>query len=517
MQLLRTGLLLPALFATVSLQAQTSDNPYDKEYTPSQGMQRVLYQGKYGYLDDKRKEVVPPKYKVAYDFSDGLARVSLDGKKYGVINRSGTVVIPLEYESLSYGFKDGYAPAKKDGKWGLLSNKGKTVVDHKYDHFDYVSEGLAAVAVRNGIQMQYGFIDIKGREVIPLKYQMVSRFKNGLAYVREDNKYGYINTKGKTVIPFVYESASSFNEGLAAVRLNGKWGFINQENEMVIPAQYDEVYNFKNGETEVRKGNMAWFIDKEGKELNKGRWLMIFTKGLALGEQFWYRKNGFDNKVLAQKYKEGFRYTDIAYNQHRKEVFLIMSKVNVYGQSGPKYNYAFDTMWKKIVEIYRERISVNTIAFDNNRWTFITSKLPSNLRESAVSNRSFPEESIANNWKDRKYITAMAFDGERWLVVFRDEKYTGQFYKFYEYGWDQEDVDRQFSNGYAVTQVAQVGKSFCVVFTKGTGIKEQQFIWSDELPLREIGQYWEKGYQSYRTFYVKRHTSIIGSDFDFGF
>ena len=55
---------------------------------------------------------------------------------------------------------------------------------------------------------------------------------------------------------------------------------------------------------------------------------------------------------------------------------------------------------------------------------------------------------------------------------------------------------------------------YSVVFTKGTGIKEQLLVWSDELPLRELKSYWDKGYKSYKNFYITRSVIIGDSNED---
>lgn len=64
---------------------------------------------------------------------------------------------------------------------------------------------------------KYGFIDMYGKEVIPVKYNWADGFDEGLAAVRLDKKFGFINQKGEEVIPFIYSSTGSFHEGLAAV------------------------------------------------------------------------------------------------------------------------------------------------------------------------------------------------------------------------------------------------------------------------------------------------------------
>ena len=146
----------------------------------------------YGFVNRQGKVVVPFKYAVARDFSEGLAAVcKIVGKSdqllCGYINASGKEVIPLKFEDLPDDFVQGIAPAKQKGKWGFIDTKGKVVLPFQYDKADSFSEGLAAVVTA------------------------------------DTDKYGYINTKGEMVIPPKYEKAFYFNEGVAAVQILDKW------------------------------------------------------------------------------------------------------------------------------------------------------------------------------------------------------------------------------------------------------------------------------------------------------
>ncbi len=71
-----------------------------------------------------------------------------------------------------------------------------------------------------------GFINKDGVEIIPcgLKYDRIESFVDGLARVDKDMKYGFIDTRGREVIPLEYDYAENFSEGLAKVVRNDKWG-----------------------------------------------------------------------------------------------------------------------------------------------------------------------------------------------------------------------------------------------------------------------------------------------------
>ena len=97
---------------------------YDLAYGVEEGMAAVRLNGKYGYVDQKGKEVIHPKYDHTWKFVGGYAAVKL-GDKYGFIDKSGREVIPLIYEN-GYNYHGtccykGQAHVKENGKWKIIA------------------------------------------------------------------------------------------------------------------------------------------------------------------------------------------------------------------------------------------------------------------------------------------------------------------------------------------------------------------------------------------------------------
>jgi len=123
------------------------------------------------------------------------------------------------------------------------------------------SEGLAAVAhvPAGDSSLKWGFIDKRGKVVIPLIYDVVTFFHDGLAvvgksYGRGRNlKWGVIETLGPQVTPNVhYDAAKILGGGFAAVgyarphRKGLKWNLINRENTTILHG-FDDFGCFVNG------------------------------------------------------------------------------------------------------------------------------------------------------------------------------------------------------------------------------------------------------------------------------
>ncbi len=284
-----------------------SAQSYQKIGIPARGLFPVCKDKKWGVIDSSGEIIVPCKYDDMRFFFLNMCSVKKKDK-WGVIDSSGEMIIPTKYDYLNilskniiavkkdgldscidktgkklfeldampYGaFHDGLTPVlfrAKDGARVIYINKsGKTVIPPKYCSGLLFNNKLAAVAKRvsNTSTLLWGYIDTKGKEVIPLKFQQAGYFDadTDLAPVKQNNHYGSINSKGEIVIPIKYEQISSFKEGLAIVKKNGLWGYINPKGKIVIPFKYKEADFFRNGIAWVKNtDNDFFYIDRDGKE-----------------------------------------------------------------------------------------------------------------------------------------------------------------------------------------------------------------------------------------------------------
>ena len=58
-------------------------------------------------------------------------------------------------------------------------------------------------------------------------------------------KWGFINKKGKTVIPFKYSFVGKYAYGRIAAKFKGKMGYLDGKGKVVIPFKYERTYNFQ--------------------------------------------------------------------------------------------------------------------------------------------------------------------------------------------------------------------------------------------------------------------------------
>lgn len=298
----------------------------------------------FGIIDIDGKEVVPCMYHKILRFSEGLAACQKESDNWSFIDLNGDIVIYVPdgiYITSEIGFKEGVCAVfgeTEDGlKYGYINKSGELIIDLQYNYASDFCEGLASVY--NEDEDVRFYIDLEGNRCFPYNYSYCGNFvgnkavvqalhgkhfaidKNGeilfkfntksfwhhvdskfISYGLEDkylwfdpdnqtnhfvfknikmiynhfneglaavcssknNKWGFISEKAELLIPFIYDEAHDFNEGLAAVRMNDKWGFVNPDGQMVIEPSYDEVFDFGESRAVVKLDEKYFVIDKYG-------------------------------------------------------------------------------------------------------------------------------------------------------------------------------------------------------------------------------------------------------------
>lgn len=226
---------------------------------------------KWGYIDNKGDVVIKPQYDYAQDFEgNGLAVVEVRGKS-GVINESNNFIVEPKYETIT-GFSEGLAQVLDNGVFKVIDEKGKVLTPKGYSYIGSYNEGRAIFYdINSEGKLLYGYLDTRGQEVIPLKYESASDFKEGKAVVKiRDNQYAMIDLNGNILKIYNYDFVGDFGDGLLAFKENtaGDFGFINESGEVVIVPKYSGVQAFEEGRAVVNTSedfkNKYGLIDKKG-------------------------------------------------------------------------------------------------------------------------------------------------------------------------------------------------------------------------------------------------------------
>lgn len=164
--------------------------------------------GSYGFTDSLGNIAIDCQFDDVKGFTEGYAPVlSRSGVtvggggvfgplsptlKWGYIDTAGMIVIPCRFD-LANQFSEGYAAVMSGNRWGFIDYTGDTLVSFRYDEVKDFVNGFAAVR-RGG---SWGFIDTDGQEAVPCGYDAVSNFgADGFAAVSRADSSGFVFRNG---------------------------------------------------------------------------------------------------------------------------------------------------------------------------------------------------------------------------------------------------------------------------------------------------------------------------------
>ena len=158
-----------------------------------------------------------------------------------------TVVIPPIY-GRARGFSEGYAAVCKNGKWGFINLRGDEVITPQYQEVGDFHEELAAVCVDD----RWGYIDKSNTFVISPKYYAAHYFSCGLAAVAIKE----VSSSGEDIAS--YYGANEDN-----------WIYIDRNGNMPFTKRFPYAYSFSNNYACVYSSlrKELYYIDKNGKNV----------------------------------------------------------------------------------------------------------------------------------------------------------------------------------------------------------------------------------------------------------
>ncbi|MCX7735573.1 MAG: WG repeat-containing protein [Candidatus Kapabacteria bacterium] len=319
------------------------------------------------FIDEDGKQVFEPKkFDDVLGFSEGLIRVLVkDNDKTHVkyLDLSGKVILEPDFD-YAYDFVNGIAmvfnftdKTKTSKKFGFIDKKGKVVVPCNLNDASQFSEGLAYVSNDD----YKGYIDTAGKLIINLNENAGFKFSEGLAAVNNKKfEFGFIDKKGDLVINYRFDEVGYFNEGFAKYNRDNKFGFIDRQGNERIPANFDIVRNFSEGQAFVglydTDFRAFWaVIDTNGKYKTRHIFTRVqdYSEGLAAvrDSSLWGYINKDGKYIIEPRffYADSFR-NGIAWVSDRisKEFGFIDTKGN-FKIKIPEFDKAFELRFNRRV------------------------------------------------------------------------------------------------------------------------------------------------------------------------
>lgn len=247
-----------------------------------EGLAYFSIDGKYGYIDKSGDEAIPPIYDDADYFSGGIARVR-KGIYFGVIDTQGSEVVRAEYDSVTLNGE--LIVVKRGDKYGCFDKNGREVMPLRYDSIVTVFPQLeAVVAAKEG---RFGITDYEGNFIIPAVYEDISCrgvFPDMIFVVSDKEKYGFFHVnelsgnKGVEV-PLCYDGVRDYQDGMAVVMQDGKYSVVDREGKPLFDYGYESVRLLESGLLLVEEDGKYHLADRTGTMVGGGVYDEIIPYG----------------------------------------------------------------------------------------------------------------------------------------------------------------------------------------------------------------------------------------------
>ncbi len=270
-------------------------------------------------VDLAETTIIPIEYKELDFNSSGHIYVATNamGKK-GILNSSGAVILPFEYETINRKNRSSNLfLAKRSDKceMKLLTQdaKIKEIYICDYEGLDDKNDNYFIFKKQN----KFGLLSLEGKEIIPPTYDKlfnpkidVDTYSSNIITMK-GSKYGMLNSFFKEVIPLKYDNISILNSSLFIVELKGKKGLYAAHGEEYIVPTFDDISDASNNLLIVARAKKFGIYD-----ITANKYLVTADYDFIIAESGIQRKFisfngtkafrivlGSDNKVVVEAYK----------------------------------------------------------------------------------------------------------------------------------------------------------------------------------------------------------------------
>lgn len=206
------------------------------------------YNNKYGMITLNEEVIIDFIYDKLRKTICNLLIASIDNKE-GVINYKGEIIIPIEHYMITAISTYLFRISRKEIIWkdfemkdkyydGVFDSKGNEIIPIDCWYLVDSRNELFVFSIENNskdYKSERCGIFNKAGEILVDNYDFLDILDNELIYAIKNNKCGFLNLKGESVLPIKFDKIDKFKDGLAKIYLDGKCGVINTKCEFVEP------------------------------------------------------------------------------------------------------------------------------------------------------------------------------------------------------------------------------------------------------------------------------------------
>lgn len=197
---------------------------------------------KWGIIDYNGNFVLNPKYDFIGGFTDvkmwdsfgygcaGVGKQVNSEMKYSAINYNFQEITDFLYDEISL-FNEGIASVRIGEKWGAINSLGQIIVPIEFNKISYSQNNLIKVGLgdfeNNYFIGKFGIFNSKGVKITKIIYDVLYILDNGFIKFRKSKKYGILNNEGKVVVSDIYNSIDYVNNELLLAERNDEKFYVD--------------------------------------------------------------------------------------------------------------------------------------------------------------------------------------------------------------------------------------------------------------------------------------------------
>lgn len=237
---------------------------YDEENLFSCGRAAVKRGDKWGYIDEKRNEVIPLIYDYVFAFTKNGACIILNGKK-GLIDKNGHVILKPIYDRFM-DFTEGLWFVEQNKLWGMADKYNRMVIPCLFSKIITISP-----------EKKTAEVSYEGETITIDRNWTLAKFNSTWRTYRNGLKFGFRKgglITGERIYAKYDATTGHFYNGVVLVRLGDRWGMIDEEGDTVLPFVFEEVVlPWPDGSARVKYNGETIDVDRYWKEPTSGKLL----------------------------------------------------------------------------------------------------------------------------------------------------------------------------------------------------------------------------------------------------
>lgn len=274
---------------------------------------------------------------VTADIYRNVKSANADAKT--IINNGFTYEVqPVDKSDIDLNYYDrSWAVKYKSGYYGVIDKSGKVILPYSYNHIytlNQDSNNVIAIDNNGG----YLIDAITGEKVIDDEFQKIHRLNDKLIQVSKNSKWALMNYDGIILSDYDFDSISKVSETIYVFK-NGKSGVVNDYGKTVIEIEYDSLNGSRYGIYIAIKDGETILIDEYGN---------VFDSYSELYENY-YKVNIAGKSTVY--YIDDKKSQDLKVDDIGKMLngYAVVSKNNKYGVIDDKQNIIVDSKYDEVM------------------------------------------------------------------------------------------------------------------------------------------------------------------------